>query len=368
MHVTPPTRDLGALILRDSAKVQAQDAEHLAKRNREARPLYGLREAEAAIRRFRTEPYDDPFEIGPFSFRFRDAGHILGSAFVEIAAGGRRVVFGGDLGRPGTPILRDSAPLSPCDLLICESTYGDRRHAPLSAAEAELAATIDRTLARRGKVLISAFAVGRAPDLVYALNRRVERGEMTAPLTFVDSPMATDATEIFRLHADAFDGEVNAGLEDPDPFGFGRLCYTRTTQESKALNDLREPFVVIATSGMCESGRILHHLLHHVERSSTCVLFVGFQAANTLGRRLQDGEKHVRILGESVTVRADVTRIDGFSAHADREELLSWIVPARPERAILVHGERSQSESLAAALRDAGIPASLPEVGMTISL
>jgi metallo-beta-lactamase family protein len=368
IHCTPATRDLGALILRDSAKVQAQDAEHLRRRNRDARILYGVREAENAIRRFLTEPYGEAFRVGPFTFRFRDAGHILGSAFVEVEAAGRRVVFSGDIGRPGTPILRDTEPLGSCDLLICESTYGDRRHPPLADAEKQLAAIIDRTLARGGKVLVPAFAVGRTQEIVYALNRRVERGEMRPPLTFVDSPMAIDATEIFRLHEDAFDGDAHASFDDPDPFGFHRLRYTRTAAESKVLNDVSEPFIVIAGSGMCESGRILHHLLHHAGAPATSVVFVGFQAKNTLGRRIQDGEKRVRVLGEDVEVRAEVHRIEGFSAHADREELLRWIRPAKPSRAILVHGEPAQSESLAAALRDEGIPASLPDLGATISL
>ena len=373
VYCTPATRDLTGLILRDSAKVQQQDHVFLTKRMRPEgqKPrlpvLYTAEDAEAAIARLVAVPYRQAFPVGAATVTFRDAGHILGSASVTVEAGGRTVGFTGDLGRPGAPILRDPEVLPAVDVLLMESTYGDRRHPPYAEGERRLAEVVRDTVAGGGKVLIPAFAVGRAQDLAYALARLRDSGQVPAVASFVDSPMAVDATEIFRLHPECFDDETRALLERHDPFGFKELKYVRAVEESKALNAMAEPFLVIATSGMCESGRILHHLRHHVDDPRSVLLFVGFQAANTLGRRLADGVSPVRILGESHNVGLRVATLPSFSAHADGEELLSWVqrVP-QVGRIYCVHGEEAQSAALAGRLTANGFAAEVPPWGQPI--
>ncbi len=371
IYCTPATRDLTALILRDAAKIQVQDADtvtRIRRRHGEAavEPLYDLKAAERAINRLVAIPYDHQFRIGSVNVTFRDAGHILGSAMVFVEAEGRRLGFTGDLGRPGSAIVREPAVLPEVDVLITESTYGDREHLPRPEAVVHLTNVIKDTVARGGKVLIPSFAVGRTQEVVFVIHQQREAGALPRIEVYVDSPMAIDATEIFRVHAECFDDEVRAHLERHDPFGFKGLHYVRADAESKALNDKSEPFVVIATSGMAEAGRIRHHLRQHIGDPRSTVLFVGYQAEHTLGRRLEDGVSPVRIFGEAYDVKIRVERADAFSAHADRNELLAWArrVP-RIGRAFCVHGEEAPATAYAAALTAAGIPASVPVIGET---
>lgn len=374
IYCTPATRDLTALILRDSAKVQHQDVVSVNKiRARQGlapvQPLYSADEAEQAIARLLAVPYGHRIEIDHATCTFRDAGHILGSAFVTVEAGGRTVVFSGDLGRRGAPLLRDPEIPPPADLLLMESTYGDRVHESFESGEQALAVAVTATIRRGGKVLIPAFAVGRTQELAYALHRLRDAGRIPAVSTFVDSPMAVDATEIFRLYPDCFDQETQSYLDRGDPFGFKKLHYVRSAEDSKRLNDLTEPFIVMATSGMCESGRILHHLRHHVGDAQSALIIVSFQAAHTLGRRLADGVSPVNIFGEPHDVRLQVLRVETFSAHADRDGLVDWVqrMP-RVGRVFLVHGEAEQSLALADRLRAMRVSADVPERGQQVTV
>lgn len=365
---TAATRDLTAVLLRDAADIQVADSQYVNKiRARQGdepvEPLYEPRDAEAAIDALVGVSYERPAPVARgVSVTFHDAGHILGSATIELkmTEGGRTVklVFTGDLGRRGMAILRDPTVVTGADYVITESTYANRTHEPLAAAEARLTRLINAACARGGHVMIPAFSVGRTQEIVYALHRKRLAGELTDAPIYVDSPLSLDVTDVFRLHPDCYDKETAAFMRrNDDPFGFRRLHYVRNVEESKALNDVKEPFVVIAGSGMCESGRILHHLRNRVSREGELVLLVSFQAENTLGRRLQEGKKTVRIFGEEQRVRADVETVDGFSAHADHDDLLWWVGKAgqKAKQVFVVHGETDTAESLAAALRENGI-------------
>lgn len=369
IYCTPATRDLTALVLRDSAKVQHQDTAFVNKIRRRAgeppvAPLYTPAEAEAAIGQLLSAPYRRVFSIGPARVTFLDAGHILGSAITVLEAEGRRLGFSGDLGRPGGPILRDAESPPPLDLLLMETTYGDRTHDPIPAGADRLAAVIADTVRRGGKVLIPAFALGRTQDITYTLHRLQMAGRLPGVPTYVDSPMATEATEIYRVHTECFDEETRQMLETHDPFGFKGLRYVRAAEESQRLNDLEEPFIVIATSGMCESGRILHHLRHHIGDPRSQLLIVSFQAAHTLGRRLADGVSPVNIFGEPHDVRLQVGVLHAFSAHADRDELLAWVDRLSPPGQIVcVHGEEHHALAFAERLTARHLTARVPQRG-----
>lgn len=374
IYCTSATRDLTGLILRDSAKVQRQDAQFVNKiRGRRDQPpvspLYSIDAVEQTIHHLVAVPYHRPFAIGGISVTFLDAGHILGSAITVLQADGQTLAFSGDLGRPGAPILRDPEVAGEVDLLIVESTYGDRKHDSFETGADELVEIIGDTTARGGKVLIPAFAVGRTQDVAYTLHRLRNQGRIPAVPAYVDSPMAIDATEIFRVHAECFDTDVRDGFEQQDPFGFKQLRYLRSAEESKTLNEMDDSFIVIATSGMCESGRILHHLRHHIGDARSSLLFVGFQAADTLGRRLTDGVSPVNIFGEPHDVRLQVRAAHAFSAHADRDELVAWIrrIP-RVGRIYCVHGEEGQAQALTGRLAELGLRAVVPERGEQVEV
>lgn len=372
IYATPATYDLCAAMLQDSAHIQAADAAYVNKKRARkgeppVEPLYGPDDVVASLRHFVAVAYGRPVLIAPgVLLTFYDAGHILGSALVvlDIEERGRRtrLLFTGDLGRKNLPILRDPQVVPEVDLLITESTYGARDHGTPEEAEARLQEVVQRTYRRGGKVIIPAFAVGRTQEVVYALHRLTEARAIPPLPIYVDSPLATNVTEIFRLHPECYDEETARFMwvdGHRDPFGFSRLTYVRDMEESKRLNTLREPAVIISASGMCEAGRILHHLKHNVEDPRNTVLFVGFQAENTLGRYLVDGHKEVKIFGEQHTVRAEVESIDGYSAHADREELLHYVRNlldrgGRLEHVFVVHGDEENSLALARAL--AGMP------------
>lgn len=374
IYCTPATRDLAALILRDSAKIQAQDIRFVNKVRAQhgqppTQPLYAEDDAERAITKLTAVPYRQPFPIGGVRCTFYDAGHILGSAVTVVEAEGRTLVFSGDLGRHDAPILRAAEAPPAGDVVLMESTYGDRTHDAIAHGEQMLGTAVAQAIARGGKVLVPAFAIGRTQDLTYALHRLQDGGQIPVVPTFVDSPMAVDATEIFRAHPECFNDQTRSYLGQGDPFGFKRLRYVRSAQESQQLNDLPDPFIVMATSGMCESGRILHHLRHHIEDPLSTLLIVSFQAANTLGRRLSDGVSPVNIFGEPHQVRLQVQKIEAFSAHADRDDLVGWVrgIP-HVGRIFLVHGEESQASALSEYLRTQGVEAAVPERGQRITV
>jgi len=387
IHATPATRDLCAYMLLDSARLQANDVEHVNRRRRAEKqtpfePLYDEDDVVATLRLFDTVGYGRPFDPVPGArAHFVNAGHILGAASVaiDLEEGDRRarLVFSGDIGRPDQPILQPPEIVDGADLLIMESTYGDRGHEGTGEAMAALRRVIQETcVQRRGMVLVPAFAIGRIQELVYRLNQLWESGELPPVDVFVDSPLAIHATEVFRLHPECFDDEMRRTVlsdRDRDALGFERLRYVRDAEESKRLNLRQEPAVIISASGMCEGGRILHHLRHHIGDPRTTVLFVGFQAEATLGRYLLDGRSPVRIFGEPVDVRARLLKVDGYSAHADRGELLDWAARTRDrgdlKRTFLVHGEPPAQFALAAGLREIGLRhVEVPERGQVFDL
>jgi metallo-beta-lactamase family protein len=380
---TPATHDLTRLMLRDAGKIQEQDADYLNKKQAgrglpPIKPLYTIAEAEQALQAFSTRAYDYPFELPRAQARasFLDAGHILGSAItvLELREGTRvvRLGFTGDLGRKGSLILRDPAPAPELDYLIIESTYGDRTHAPIEQSEEELATIVAETSERGGKTIVPSFAVERTQEVVYSLHRSILAGHIKAVPIFVDSPLAIDATDVFRLHQECFDEDTRAFMQQhEDPWGFRQLTYTREVEASKALNDWQGAAVIISANGMVEAGRILHHVKNNIGDSRNTILFVGYQADSTLGRRIEAGAKRIKVFGEEYAVRAQIARADGFSAHADREELLDWVRPiARGLRGVfVVHGEPEAADSLAEGLTAMGIEKVLaPTLGQQVEL
>jgi len=364
------TRDLCATMLRDSAHIQKHDVEYVNKKRARAgqplvEPIYTQADAVQSLKHFLAIGYQRPYRITPdITLTFYDAGHILGSAIValDITEDGRtrRLVFSGDLGRPDRPILEDPTPLEGADILLIESTYGTRQHESFPEAELELERIINETYRRGGKVIIPSFAVGRTQELVYRLHRLKQRRDIPTNLpVFVDSPLAIDATSIFRLHPECYDEQVSQFLlESGDPFGFEQLRYTRSVEASKEINFLREPAVIISASGMCEAGRIQHHLKNNVEDPNNTILIVGWQAPHTLGRRIVEEKPVIKIFGEEYHLNAQVEIINGFSAHADRGELLDWLdaMKRKPEHTFVVHGEESVSEAFAGTLLQRGLP------------
>lgn len=368
IHCTPATADLLAVMLKDSAHIQSRDAEWLNRRRKRGEapvePLYDLDDVERTLKLVEPQRYRRPFYPLPgVTATFRDAGHILGSAFLELDIqqdGGRRLafVFSGDLGRRFLPILKDPEQPEAADVLVMESTYGDRFHADIRSAEEKLGEIVGRTAARGGKVIIPAFSVGRSQEIIYELNRLITAGEIPELPVYIDSPLTARASQVFAKHEECFDAETWALIQaGGDPLGLERMRYVETLEESKRLNTHRGPCVIISASGMCEAGRVLHHLANSVEDPRNTVLIVGFQAGYTLGRRLEEGAKQVRILGELYDVAAEVVALHAYSAHADRMDLLRFYdnMQRKPGRIFLVHGEERQSEALALALREKGV-------------
>ncbi len=384
IYCTFATRDLCSVVLRDSAHIQEQDILYVnKKRARQGlppfKPIYTHADAIASLKQFISVGYDRPIPVAPgVRCTFHDAGHILGSATVllEIEEQGRkmRLLFSGDLGRHGMPILRDPTPAPEADVLLIESTYGDRLHKPHEEAEHRLATLVTETCSRGGKVVIPAFSVGRTQEIVYSLNRLARAGELPNVPIFVDSPMAVNATEVFRLHPECFDAELldfMAQDRHPDPFGFSQLRYIRHVEDSKAINELQGPAIIISASGMCEAGRVQHHLKYTIEDPRNLVLIVSWQAPHTLGRRLVERQKKVKIFGQEFHLRARVETINGYSAHADRNGLLNWAAPiARGlKQVFVIHGDPQPAASLAEGLREIGArEVAVPERGDVATL
>jgi metallo-beta-lactamase family protein len=366
---TSATRDLAATMLLDSAHIQESDAEYVNKQRARKgeppiEPLYTQEDARNCLSQFATFEYGRSSLIANgVNCTFHDAGHMLGSALVVLDIEDRdtgndvRLVFSGDLGRSGLPILRDPATVDRADVLILESTYGDRLHPPLADDMKAMERIIGETFRRGGHVIIPAFAVGRTQQIVYSLHQLVASGDLPDLPVYVDSPLAIDATNIFRIHPECYDEETRRFLNEAnalDPFGFDRLRYTRSTEDSKRLNFLTSPAIIISASGMMEAGRILHHLKNNIEDPKNTILIVGFQAEHTLGRRITDGEDKVRIFDHTYHRRARVEVLQGFSGHADRNDLLGWVgaMSQKPKRTFLVHGEEQSAFALAQGLRD----------------
>jgi metallo-beta-lactamase family protein len=382
VYATPATIDLCDVMLRDSAYLQMRDVEYINRRRAKQgkKPfelLYEIGDVERLMKQFRPVSYEAPQPIGPgIQFAFHDAGHILGSALTEIHVqengSPHRILFTGDLGRPGMPILRDPVVVHGTEILITESTYGDRVHPPKEEVLAKLRGLVNEACERRSKLVIPAFSVGRTQALLYYLEGLCRRKEVCELPIYVDSLLSTHATEIHARHPECYDAETTDRLRRGETlFSFPSVSYITGLDASKALNDARGPMVILSASGMCEGGRILHHLAHTIEDPRNIILFVGYQAENTLGRYLIQGRNPVRILGDEYAVRARIAKINALSAHADRNELLAYFrAMATPiARAFVVHGEMANAESLAAGMREMGMPSvEVPEVGRAVVL
>jgi metallo-beta-lactamase family protein len=369
IYATPATVDLCKIMLKDSAFLQQKDIEWVnrirARHNEQPfKPLYTIADVEATMHLFRAVEYEERFTVCEgVAAKFHDAGHILGSAGItfEVTENGRTIRggFSGDIGRASMPILRDPNILRDLDLLMMETTYGNRRHSPISDVEEELVQIVKSVSANGGKIVIPAFAVGRTQELVYILHKLFNENRIPEIPIFVDSPLACDATKVFRDHPECFDGETNRIFmtNNEDPFGFGRLKYVHDISESKNLNGISYPHIIISASGMAEGGRILHHLSNNVENPKTLVLFVGYAAKETLARKMMDGAKKVKIFGEEHNIKCKIRTMDAFSAHADSAELMEYATitpPSKLKDIILVHGEKEQSEPFKAALMEKG--------------
>jgi metallo-beta-lactamase family protein len=381
IFTTPPTVDLCQSMLRDTAHIQESDAifvnKRLQKRRRNgqepAEPLYTMADAERTLPLLKAVKYHSPQAVGPsISYQAYDAGHMLGSSSLLLEVEDKRLIFSGDIGRVNLPILRDPEALPKADYLIMESTYGDRLHKDEGLVIDRLADIINRTAARGGRVIVPAFAVGRTQQLVLVLHELTDQNRIPRIPIFVDSPLAVNVTEAFRKNSDYFDTETRAYLANHgDPFGFHMLTYIREAAESKKLNDLRGPIVVISASGMCEAGRILHHLRNNIEDPRNTVLITGFQAENTLGRKLVEKWPEVNIFGEPMRVRAEIASLLELSGHADQREMLDWLAPISPslKRIFLVHGELPAQSALAKRIEERyRIPVAIPARGESFNL
>lgn len=382
IFATDATRDLCQIMLADSARIQESDIDWLNKHRKRnglepVTPIYTERDAEKCLRQFVGVSYDRPLYVcDGVKVTFIDAGHILGSAQVLLEIDDqsdgkhKRFLFSGDVGRGGNEVLRDPVPVENVDFLLMESTYGGREHEAPPGVGDHFAEIIRRAHGRGGKILIPAFAVERTQQILYVLHDLFERGEIPEIPVFVDSPLAVSATEIYRLHPESFNEEVYQTLfERQNPFGFEHLTLVRSVNGSKALNDIHGVAIIISASGMCEAGRILHHLKNNISDSKTTVLFVGYCAENTLGRRIRDGEKEVPILGGRYKVRANIQTVDSFSGHADHSELLDYFqrTTGRKERVWLVHGEPEASTALREALVEIhDAPVEVAELGSEV--
>ncbi|MBI1284363.1 MAG: MBL fold metallo-hydrolase [Thiobacillus sp.] len=393
VHTTRATCDLLAVMLPDSAHIQEKEAEYANLRRfrkdlkreskrglppRDSAPLYTVAQAQASLKQLNAVDYD--LEIAPHPTvrcTFRDAGHILGSAIVEVWVGEgsrrRKIVFSGDLGQPARPLLRDPTPILEADYLLVESTYGNREHKSMEATQDELVEAINNTIEKKGgNVIIPAFAVGRTQDMLYLLADLTRQGRIPKLSVFVDSPMATAATEITYKHMALLDEETHALMgKHGGAAHFRKLNFVEDVEESKALDRITGGAVIISASGMCEAGRIKFHLRANLARRESTILITGFQAAGTFGRRLVDGAKRVRLLGEDIPVRADLYTLGGLSAHADRTALLNWLGHFRnkPRQVFVVHAEASVATGFAADLQDRfGWDAMAPSLGQSVIL
>jgi len=377
IHVTRLTRQLLNVMLRDSAHIQESDAQWQNQKGQRAgrpvvEPLYTLMDAEAALELMEHSEYGEEIDLCPgVRIRFTDAGHLLGSSCVELWATEdgvtKKLVFSGDLGNVDQPVIRDPQPIAQADYVIMESTYGDRNHQPPESYTDALAQLIDDVFSRGGNIIIPSFAVGRTQELLYFLREIKNEGKVKTVPNFqvvVDSPLATEATKIYSGDLRGYlDEEAIAVLQGGENlFTFPGLTLTQSTEESKALNADSNPKLIISASGMCDAGRIRHHLKHNLWRPECAVVFVGYQGEGTLGRRLLEGAKTVKLFGEEIAVNARILNFPGLSSHADRDHLLGWIenFSPTPEHVFVVHGDAPVTDLFADSLKERGIPAHAP--------
>lgn len=372
IYATPATRDLASLVMMDSARIQARDAEYLRKQAKKKgekfdwSPLYTEDDCVRAANQIVSVSYNRPIYIGPeVQMEFFDAGHILGSAFADlcIKRSGKddlRILFTGDLGRKDKPIVRNPATdiLAP-DYIVVESTYGNRKHEATDLALRELVSVVRDAVNKGGKIIIPSFAIERTQELIYFLHLLVDKKKIPSIPIYVDSPMASNATSIFRVHPECYDASVNEAFlkHHKNPFGFGDLTFVTSVEESKLLNEKEGPMIIISADGMCEAGRILHHLANNISDERNTVLIVGYMAENTLGRKILEGEKEVHIMDNWYKVKANVRKINAFSAHADYTETLEWlneIDTSKLKKIFLVHGEKDAQEFLENHLKENG--------------
>jgi len=383
IYSTKPTDDLCKYMLADSAYLQEKDVEYINRRRvkeglEPLDPTYTMADALDAIHQFVPRPYSHWFGVtGPIKAMFRDAGHILGSAVVELdihdAGKAHRIAYAVDLGRKNLPLLIDPKQITEAGTLIIESTYGNREHDPIENAKGDLADAINRTISRGGKVIIPSFAMERTQEIIYHLHTLHTENRIPNIPIIIDSPLAINITQVFRRNFNYLDAEAQEMiLKYEDPFGFGKVEYVRSVEDSKRLNLDSRPMIIISASGMCEAGRILHHLKNNVEDERNTILVVGYMAENTLGRKIVDREPDIKIFGEKYRLKAEVVIINAFSAHADRDELLEYVknCGSTLERVFVVHGEEEQSLAFAEAVREMRpeLEVTVPKEGQTIEL
>ena len=375
IFVTKPTKELCQLMLLDSAKIQEEDIKFVNKINLRRnlplrKPLYTVEDARKSLKSIRALDYYKQFKLTPnISCAFYDAGHILGSAtpLLEIKKDSGetlKIAYAVDLGRCNIPLLRDPDILAGVDYLIIESTYGGRLHSPIEDAQAKLAEAISRTASRGGKVIIPSFALERTQEVVYYLGRLLKEKKIKPIPIYVDSPLACNITDVFLNNSEVFDAQAQALLaKNADIFGIKSIHYVRTSDESKQLNSSKEPMIIISTSGMCESGRILHHLRNNIMDERNTILVVGYMARNTLGKKIVERHKRVKIFGESFELKAEGEVIKDFSAHADKNELVDYVLKTqgRLKKIFIVHGDMDQSEALALELKAKGLRPYIPK-------
>lgn len=383
---TRATKGLCEIMLPDSAHIQEYETEYKNRKRKRAgkkplEPLYNKQDAQKALENFRAVDYNNVIKINDLvHVRFRDAGHILGSSIVEFwgreADKTIKVVFSGDIGKYDTPIINDPSEIEEADYLVMESTYGNKRHIYKENADRRMFEVIEETLKKNGTVIIPSFAVGRTQEMIYGLNRQIDLRERYKLIknvpVYVDSPLAISATEVFKKNTEYFDDEAKKYILGGDnPLDFENLVFTRTAEESKMINKTEGPKIIISASGMCDAGRIKHHLKHNIWKEDTTVLFVGYQAPGTLGRRILDGADEVRIFGDTIKVRARIEMIDGFSGHGDMDDLDKFVnnFKKKPKNIFLVHGERDQITAFSARLAESyGLTSTIPEMGETYEL
>ena len=381
---TEATADIAQVILLDSAKIQQFDAEQKKKRhqasdkkpNHPEKPLYTVEEAKTVFPLFTPVRYEERVTISQaLEFSLHDAGHILGSAIVQLKTTEgqeRTFLFSGDIGRWNRPILRNPSTFNEADYIQIESTYGDRTHEPSEQILERLSEIINSTEKRGGNVIIPSFALGRAQEVLFYLNKLLIEDKIPHLLVFLDSPMAAEITKVFKKHADLYDKEMKKLTESSkSPFDFPSLKLVSDQDDSKSINHLKGTSVVISSSGMCTGGRIKHHLIHNISRPESTVLFVGYQAQGTLGQEIVEGKDPVRILGEEREVKAEITQLGGLSAHADKEELMRWLnsVENQPRRVFVTHGEGEAVQKFASSIKKGkGWPVSSPNYGTEFEL
>jgi metallo-beta-lactamase family protein len=371
--MTQGTAALSRLLVEDSAHIQESDIRYLNKKLREKgeppkEPVYTVKDAEESLKYIESMPYAKPRKLGPYKVVLHDAGHILGSALVDLEVEGKRVLFTGDLGRKKMPIINDPVQVVEADYLIMEATYGNRKHGDYRDVDTRLAEIVNRVYSRGGRIVVPAFAVERSQEIVYTLNRLRQNNRIPDVPVYVDSPLASRVTEVYRNYPQYYDAEAMEMLNGHQYlFDFPGLRYVETVEESKALNLSKEPCIIISAAGMCEAGRVLHHLKHSVEDPKNMVLIVSFQAENTLGRRIVERQPVVRVYGEEHPLRAEVEVMDEFSAHADHDALVQYVSAmnvSRLKKVFIVHSELEAAEAMVEPLKALGVrEVVIPEIG-----